>query len=49
MQGAELHLLGMVAQEDGSGLVRHELHGQVTSAEALGTEMGRELLQRLGM
>ena len=48
LQGAEVHLLGMAAREDGSGLVRHELHGPVAVAEALGAEMGRELLRRLG-
>jgi len=48
VRGAELHLLGMAAREDGSGLVRHELHGHGISAEALGAEMGRQLLHRLG-
>jgi len=45
--GAEVHLLGMAADEDGSELVRHELRGQVAAAEALGTEIGRQLLRRL--
>ncbi len=48
LQGAEVHLLGMAAREDGNGLVRHELHGPVALAEALGAEMGRHLLHRLG-
>ncbi len=48
VRDAEIHLLGMAAREDGSGLVRHELHGPVAVAEELGAEMGRQLLHRLG-
>ncbi len=48
VRDAEVHLLGMAAREDGSGLVRHELHGPVAVAEELGAEMGRQLLHRLG-
>lgn len=48
LRSAEVQLLGMSAREDGGGLVRHELRGQATTAEALGAEMGRELLHRMG-
>lgn len=40
---AELHLLGLVASEDGSFLLKKEISGSPNDAHTLGRELGREL------
>ncbi|MDI2090010.1 hydroxymethylbilane synthase [Commensalibacter oyaizuii] len=40
---AELHLVGLVAREDGTFLLKKEISGSPSDAKALGYELGRQL------
>jgi hydroxymethylbilane synthase len=46
IENGRLHLLGLVAAPDGSELIRAEIDGPVSEAEALGRTLGGELLER---
>ncbi len=41
LRGAELHLRGMIASDDGTHIARGEVSGDVTRAEELGAELAR--------
>ena len=55
LDGAALHLAGLVGEVDGSRIIRHEISGSRAEAETLGTKLadtvldagGREILARL--
>lgn len=48
LEGDRLHLRAMVGWPDGTGLIRGEREGDAGQAEALGDDLGRELLARGG-
>ncbi len=48
LAGGKLHLRAMVGWPDGTGLIRAERVGDPGQAEALGDDLGRELLERGG-
>ncbi len=48
LEGDTLYLRGFVGEPDGSRIVRGAIRGAVADAEALGVELGRDLLSRGG-
>jgi hydroxymethylbilane synthase len=46
LNGAELHLRGLVGEPDGSRVVRGEMRGPASEAESLGTALAQDLLTR---
>lgn len=46
LEGAELHLRGLVGEPDGSHLVRGEMRGPVADAETMGVRLAQDLLAR---
>ena len=46
LDGDRLHLRGLVGSPDGQDVVRGEVAGSATDADALGTQLGHDLLRR---
>ena len=46
LDGDRLHLRGLVGSPDGSEVIRGEITGTAAEADALGTALGRDLLDR---
>ena len=44
LEGGRLHLMGMVAALDGSRVIRDEIRGDSSRAEAMGVELARRML-----
>jgi hydroxymethylbilane synthase len=47
-EGKELHLRGLLANPDGSRLLRDEIRGALIEAESLGRNLAQRLLQKGG-